>query len=257
MRLTEQLRAAISEARQAAALLAQRVREAHQRRAWVSLGHSGWGEYAQAELGISPAQANRLIDIAESTEGLSKAIGAAGLLTGVSPSGNTDTAGMPDLGLSQRALREVHGRLDELTTLVTERLTTARPTGQAEWSTVRYIVNQVVDELRREPLPTASGTADDNGLSDGGTLERAPTNTEQQPICTNAIRHLVDELATVGGRLGEIALKLAPPYWSEEEALDNILTLFADDIGSDPDTVLALRRYALTGDRRALEGTWL
>ncbi|WP_138900188.1 hypothetical protein [Streptomyces albidochromogenes] len=57
-----------------------------------------------------------------------------------------------------------------------------------------------------------------------------------------AVRRLADEVAAAGGRLGQIALELAPPYWSEQKALDNIL---------------AVRRYALTGDRRALEGTWL
>ncbi len=67
-RLTEQLRAGIGEARRAAVVLAQRVRGAHRARVWVALGHSGWGEYAQVELGISRAQAYRLIDIAESSE---------------------------------------------------------------------------------------------------------------------------------------------------------------------------------------------
>ncbi|MGX1887650.1 hypothetical protein [Streptomyces sp. NPDC055287] len=87
LRLTEQLRAAISEARRAALVLAQRVRDAHRARVWVALGYGGWGEYAQAELGISRAQAYRLIDIAESTEGLSRVIGAACVLADVSPAG--------------------------------------------------------------------------------------------------------------------------------------------------------------------------
>ncbi|MBT2400861.1 hypothetical protein, partial [Streptomyces sp. ISL-100] len=94
---------------------------------------------------------------------------AAGVLTGVSPASDTDTAGRLDRGLAQRALREVHGRLDDLTTLVTEQLTTAAQPGQAEWSAVRSIVSQSVEELRREPHPAAHDTGEDNGGSDGGT----------------------------------------------------------------------------------------
>ncbi|GHB31374.1 hypothetical protein GCM10010346_63460 [Streptomyces chryseus] len=103
-------RAAISEARRAAVVLAQRVRDAHRGRVWVALGHSGWSEYAQAELEISRAQAYRLIDIPESAEGLSRAIGAVGVLAEVSPAGDTEDGALVDLGLSQRALREVHSR---------------------------------------------------------------------------------------------------------------------------------------------------
>ncbi|MET9519978.1 hypothetical protein [Streptomyces sp. NPDC002994] len=253
LRLTKQLRAAIDDARRAAMVLAQRVRDAHRARVWVALGYSGWGEYAQVELGISRAQAYRLIDIAQSAGALDRAIGAAGVLADVSPAGDTNAAGLVDMGLSQRALREVHGRLDELTAVVTERLTAAAQAGQLEWTAVRAIVGQAVDELRREPLPAAGDTAEDY---DRG-LERALTDAEQHPADTNAVRRLVDEMAAAGGRLGQIALELAPPYWSEQEALDHILTRFAHDIGCDTETILAVRRYALTGDRRALEGTLL
>ncbi|WP_434597996.1 hypothetical protein [Streptomyces sp. A5-4] len=64
-------------------------------------------------------------------------------------------------------------------------------------------------------------------------------------------------MAAAGGRLGQIALELAPAYLSEQEAVDTVLARYADDIGCDVETILAVRRYALTGDRRALEGTWL
>ena len=60
-----------------------------------------------------------------------------------------------------------------------------------------------------------------------------------------------------GGRLGRIALELAPPYLSEQAAADTILAQYAEEIGCDVETVLAARRYVLTGDRRALDGTWL
>ncbi len=64
-------------------------------------------------------------------------------------------------------------------------------------------------------------------------------------------------MAAAGGRLGRTALELAPACWSEQEATDRNLARYADDIGTDVETVLAARRYALTGDRRALEGTWI
>ncbi|MFD5065536.1 hypothetical protein ACFWNO_45445, partial [Streptomyces sp. NPDC058394] len=93
VRLTKDLRVAISEARQAAVVLAGRVRDAHQARVWVPLGYSGWGEYAQAELGISRAQAYRLIDIAESAGALRRAVGAAGVLAVGGGGGGTTPGG--------------------------------------------------------------------------------------------------------------------------------------------------------------------
>ncbi|MGR8012309.1 hypothetical protein [Streptomyces hypolithicus] len=251
VRLTERLRVAIGEARRAAVVLAVRVRAAHRARVWVALGYSGWGAYAQGELGISRAQAYRLIDIAESAGALDRAIGAAGVLAPVSPAGDTHTAGLVDMGLSQRALREVHGRLDELITVVTERLATVARAGPVEVSVVRDIVGQAVDELRRDPLPAAGDTADDD------PLERALADAQRQPADTTVVRRLVDEMAAAGGRMGQLALELAPAYLSEQEAVDKVLARYADEIGCDVETILAVRRYALTGDRRALEGTWL
>ncbi|OEJ56742.1 hypothetical protein BGM19_00375 [Streptomyces agglomeratus] len=122
---------------------------------------------------------------------------------------------------------------------------------------MRFIVGQAVDELRREPLPATGDTAGGTAEDDGGALERALADTERHPADTNAVRRLVDELTAVGGRLGQITLELAPPYLSEQEAVDTILARLANDIGSDTETILAARRYALTGDRRALDGTWL
>ncbi|MFD5065496.1 hypothetical protein [Streptomyces sp. NPDC058394] len=172
----------------------------------MPLGYSGWGQYAQAELGISRAQAYRLIDIAESAGALRRAIGAAGVLAAVSPTG--DTTGLVDMELSQRALRDVHGRLDELTTLVTERLTTAaRRAGQLEVPAVRAIVTQAVDELRQHPLPTADDTAAE-GSDDA--LEQALADAERHPTDTTTVRRLIDEMVTAGGKLGQTALELAP-----------------------------------------------
>ncbi|WP_399559143.1 hypothetical protein OHA44_38370 (plasmid) [Streptomyces sp. NBC_00144] len=251
VRLTEQLRAAIGEARRAAVVLAVRVRDAHRARVWAALGYSGWGAYAVGELGISRTQAYRLINIAESAGALDRAIGAAGALGPVSPAGDTGTAPV-ELGLSQRALREVHGRLDELTSTVTERLATAVQAGPVEPSAVRAIVGQAVGELRRMPLPAA-----DESAGDDEAVERVLADAERWPADTAVVRRLVDEMATLGGRLGRVALELAPAYLSEQEAVGKILGDFADEVGCDVETILAVRRYALTGDRRALEGTWL
>ncbi|GGX41340.1 hypothetical protein GCM10010353_65840 [Streptomyces chryseus] len=46
--------------------LAGPVRDAHRGRVWVALGYSGWDEYAQGEMGVSRAQAYRLIDMVHS-----------------------------------------------------------------------------------------------------------------------------------------------------------------------------------------------
>ncbi|WP_327129895.1 hypothetical protein [Streptomyces sp. NBC_01727] len=170
--------------------------------------------------GINRAQAYRLIDIPESAG----AIGAAGVLAVVSPAG--DTAGLVDLGLSQRALRDVHGRLDELTTVVTERLTTAaRRAGQLEVPAVRDIVAQAVDELRQAPLPAADNTA---AKDSDDALERALADAERHPTDMTVVRRLVDEMVAAGGKLGQTALELTPAYLSDQEAADTVLARYAE-----------------------------
>lgn len=64
-------------------------------------------------------------------------------------------------------------------------------------------------------------------------------------------------MVAAGGKLGQTPLKLAPAYLSDQEAADTVLAPYADDIGCDLETILATHRYALTGDRRALKGTWI
>ncbi|MBT2493901.1 hypothetical protein J7E96_36520 [Streptomyces sp. ISL-96] len=145
----------------------------------------------------------------------------------MSPAGDTDAAGLVDLGLSQRALREVHGRLDELTIVVTERLAAAARAGPVDVSVVRAMVGQAVDELRRDPLPAAGDTA-----ADDDSLERALTDAERHPDDTTVVRRLVDEMAAAGGRLGQSAIELAPAFWSEQEAADTILARYFVSIRS-------------------------
>ncbi|MER8048038.1 hypothetical protein [Streptomyces sp. NPDC094032] len=56
--------------------------------------------------------------------------------------------------------------------------------------------------------------------------------------------------------IGELMLDVAPPHLSDTDAAD-VLALLCDQIGEPLDHGLAARRYALTGDRRALHGTVL
>ncbi|MEU0344644.1 hypothetical protein ABZ092_38365 [Streptomyces bobili] len=51
-------------------------------------------------------------------------------------------------------------------------------------------------------------------------------------------------------------LEVAPPYLSDIAAAD-VLAPLCDAIGEELETGLAARRYALSGDRRALHGTVL
>lgn len=43
------------------------------------------------------------------------------------------------------------------------------------------------------------------------------------PLTQRAVRRPIDEMAAVGGRQGQVALELAPPYLSEQEAIDAVL----------------------------------
>ncbi|MES4909510.1 MULTISPECIES: hypothetical protein [unclassified Streptomyces] len=51
-------------------------------------------------------------------------------------------------------------------------------------------------------------------------------------------------------------LEVAPTYLSDTEAAD-VLALLCDQIGEPIEHGLAPRRYAISGDRRALHGTIL
>ncbi|MFJ1551170.1 hypothetical protein [Streptomyces sp. NPDC088246] len=70
------------------------------------------------------------------------------------------------------------------------------------------------------------------------------------------LRRVVDDLAASTHAIGELLLEVAPAYLSDTAAAD-ILALFCNDIGIELDHSLAARRYALSGDRRALHGTVL
>jgi hypothetical protein len=86
--MTAGIREAIGDVRRPAAVLAERVRAAHEARVWVALAQPSWAAYCEAEFGISRAQAYRLFDIARAAGVIRAAVTAA------------DPAG-PDSGLSR------------------------------------------------------------------------------------------------------------------------------------------------------------
>ncbi|MFF9193564.1 hypothetical protein ACF09L_00005 [Streptomyces sp. NPDC014779] len=71
-----------------------------------------------------------------------------------------------------------------------------------------------------------------------------------------ARRRLGDQLVACAHEIGELMLEIAPAYLSDAQATD-IVALLCDDVGEPLEYGLAARRYALTGDRRALNGTLL
>jgi hypothetical protein len=67
------------------------------------------------------------------------------------------------------------------------------------------------------------------------------------------LRRAVD-LAASAHAIGGLMLEVVPAYLSDAEATDRLASL-CDEIGKELDHGLTARRYALSGDRRALHGT--
>jgi hypothetical protein len=63
-------------------------------------------------------------------------------------------------------------------------------------------------------------------------------------------------LAAHTHQLGELLLELAPAHLSDPDAAD-VLALSCEEIGEHIEHGLAARRYAMSGDCRALHGTVL
>ncbi|MCX5207549.1 hypothetical protein OG897_39865 [Streptomyces sp. NBC_00237] len=235
--MTAGLRDAMNDVQRSVAVLAARVRAAHAAKVWLPLGHSSWESYCRAEFGISRAQAYRLLHVARALAAIHDAIAA-----GPDPSRTRDSAPEAavalDYGLSQRALIAVSGRTDTLADLITRRLATLADSGlQAlDEPTVRAVVRQAVRDVRTAPPPP-------------------PAEPPADPALTE-LRRVVDELAVTTHQLGELMLEVAPAYLSDIEAAD-VLAPLCDQIGETLDNALAARRYALSGDRRALSGTIL
>ncbi|MFB6819704.1 hypothetical protein ACFCV8_34770 [Streptomyces sp. NPDC056347] len=236
--MTAGLREAMDDIRRSVAVLAARVRDAHAARVWLPLGHSSWESYCAAEFGISRAQAYRLLDVARSLTAIHDAV-AAGPGTSRTRDSEPAAADALDYGLSQRALIAVSGRTDTVAEIITRRLAALAHSGlQAlDDPTVRAVVRQAVRDVRTAPPP-------------------APADPPADPTIA-ALRRAVDDLAASTHAIGELMLEVAPAYLSDAEAATGALALLCDQIGEPLEHGLAARRYAMSGDRRALHCTVL
>ncbi|WP_205522182.1 hypothetical protein HEP84_58370 [Streptomyces sp. RLB1-33] len=102
--------------------------------------------------------------------------------------------------------------------------------------TVRAVVRQAVRDVRTAPPPPPDDPPADPALA--------------------ALRRTVDDLAASTHAIGELMLEVAPAYLSDTDAV-GVLALLCEEIGEPLDHGLAARRYAMSGDRRALHGTVL
>ncbi|WP_435611373.1 hypothetical protein [Streptomyces sp. C10-9-1] len=235
--MTAGLREAMDDVRRSVAVLAVRVRDAHAARVWLPLGHGSWEAYCTAEFGISRAQAYRLLDVARSLAAIHGAV-TAGTGTSRTRDSAPAAAAALDYGLSQRALIAVSSRAEDVAELITRRLATLAHSGlQAlDEATVRAVVRQAVRDVRTAPPLT-------------------PAEPPADPTVA-ALRRVVDDLAASTHAIGELMLEVAPAYLSDIEAAD-VLALLCHQIGEPLEHGLAARRYAMSGDRRALHGTVL
>ncbi|MFD9597360.1 hypothetical protein ACFWA9_32045 [Kitasatospora sp. NPDC059973] len=238
--LTEQLRTAIEDVRAAVLVLARRVRAAHRARVWTALGHDSWGAYALAEFGIGRSTAYRLLDLAATAAAIEGAVAAE-----LGASHAWDSAA---LVLPVRAVVDLKGRLAELTDLIAERLADA----QAEASgrplpaeVVGGIVARAVTEVRDRPDVPAS-ELETGPAPDGITAEAWRRHV-------SAGRDLVAQHRAAQHRLGVLALEVVPAYVGDGQAED-VLAPVADDIGLTIAELVACRRYAISGDVRAMDG---
>lgn len=144
-----------------------------------------------------------------------------------------------DYGLSQRALIAVSGRTDVVAELITRRLAALAHSGlQAlDEPTVRAVVRQAVRDVRIAPPPP-------------------PVDPSADPVVA-AGRQFTDDLSASAHAIGELMLEVAPAYLSETEAATGVMALLCEQIGEPLEHGLAARRYAMSGDRRALHGTVL
>ncbi|MFD6874674.1 MULTISPECIES: hypothetical protein [unclassified Streptomyces] len=85
----------------------------------------------------------------------------------------------------------------------------------------------------------------------------APVEPPADPTVA-AAGAIVDDLVAVNHEIGKLMLEVAPAYLSNTatDAAD-VLALLGEQIGEPLDHGLAARRYAMSGDRRALHGTVL
>ncbi|MFB8000120.1 hypothetical protein ACFC4G_46055 [Streptomyces sp. NPDC056002] len=241
--MTAGLREAMDDVRRCVAVLAARVRDAHAARVWLPLGFTSWESYCSAEFGISRAQAYRLLDVARALAAIHRAVAAG---TEMSRTRDTDPAATAalDYGLSQRALIDVCAHSSDVAELITLRLAMRVHSGlkALDELAVRAVVRQAVRDVRTVPPPPSPAPP-------------ASADPSADPTLT-ALRRVVDDLAANAHAIGELMLEAAPAHLSDTDAAD-VLAPLCDAIGKPLDHALAARRYAISGDRRALRGTVL
>ncbi|MGW3498945.1 hypothetical protein [Streptomyces sp. NPDC001020] len=125
-----------------------------------------------------------------------------------------DAAAALDYSLSQRALIAVN-RTDTVAELITRRLATLAHSGlqTLDTATVRAVVRQAVRDVHTAPPPP-------------------PADLPADPTVA-AARAIVDDLAAINHKIGELMLEVAPAYLSDTEAAD-VLALLCEQIGATP-----------------------
>ncbi len=238
--LTEQLRAAVEDVRAAVLVLARRVRAAHRARVWTVLGYDSWSAFALAEFGIGRSTAYRLLDLVAVAEAIE---GTVQRELGVSHAWDST-----DLVLPVRAVVDLKGRTAELTDLIAERLAEARPEAGGAVLPVEVvggIVARAVTDVRTRPdVPISE-------LETGPAPDGITTEAWRRHV--SAGRDLVAQQRAAQHRIGVLALEVVPAYVTDRRAED-VLAAVADDIGITTDEMLACRRYAISGDVRAMDG---
>ena len=227
LRLTAEIRSAIEDVRKATTRLSAAVKQAHDGRAYLTLGYPSWKAYAKKEFGVGRSHAYRLVDEAATTSELAGALVELGMM---SPTG--DTSAVLDQ-LSGRDWREIKGRAEEVARLVSNRA--ADTDGPLTGPVLHDLVLDAVRDVRATPPTRGSELA---AIGEEDDLQR-----DIRLFSTFDQQH-----ARI---IGDRALELAPAYLPEDQALTRIEPVVAD-FSESPAYVLACRRFALSGDPRAL-----
>ncbi|MEU7153864.1 hypothetical protein AB0B15_38490 [Streptomyces sp. NPDC045456] len=236
--LTRGIREALDDVRAAVGRLAEQVKAAHAAQVWTALGYRSWAEYATAEFGVSRSHAYRLLDLARTAEEIAGTVAALDVMAPASHAWDVP------ITFPFRAVVELRGRMAEVRELLAEQLQRAYDAegGRLSPERVAAVVSEVVAAVRRGP-DVADEELDRIELPEG-----CPYTVDD----VREGRRLVEEIRSAERQLGASALEIAPAYWPEERASEP-LGVLADDIGEELELLLACRRYAITGDYRAVE----
>ncbi|MYW04784.1 hypothetical protein [Streptomyces sp. SID3343] len=222
--VTGDIRRSLADVATAVTHLAYQVRRAHRGRAWTVLGYPTWAAYVQAEFGIGRSHAYRLVDLADAADRITDTV------TAIEGTSHAWDIALP--ALSHRQVADIKARPEEFADLLADRLRTAHDTTPGELTPehIAVVVRDTVTQLRT-PTP--------------------PTRLDPGPFADLA--EMVELLKASSLKLGRLALEIAPAYQSDDVAAVPLAVL-AEDIGESLDRLLALRRYAITGDWRAVDG---